>query len=562
MRKHLTGIVLFLLVSSFAFGQKKPLTEVQKMEFDKYFFAGMREKMINNFVEAEENFKKALQINPENANTQFQLSNVLLQGKKIAEAEIINEKAVLLEPKNEWYTRQLVDIYKYTRNYKKAENLLKNHYKITKNTEVLYELAMIQLMDENPKASLKTFDQYEKIVGINEIVIRQKEQIYLKQGKLSKAIKEVEKLINAFPEKQEYRGALADLYMSAGKEKEALDIYESILKKEPNNGYASFAISDHYRVKNDKAKSLAYLFRGLRSNVDIKTKLNILTQTIPSNFFEPKHHEVCVQLVDTFMAANSNDPTPYILKGDLLMQEKKVEEARTNYLTATEQQNGGLLSWEQVLQCDQIMQRFDLMNVDCKKVNELFPIYAPAYLFRSLSSMQLKDYDDAIYSSLKGVEVADEDEIKAQLLSTLGDAAHYAKKYKLCDSAYDEALVINPENPYALNNYAYFLSLRMERLEKADSMSRKSMSLDPDNASYQDTYGWIQYQKKQYDEAKIYIERSLEMSPNNAEVLEHLGDVFYMLDKKEEALIKWKESKELGNNSESLEKKIKNKKIE
>jgi tetratricopeptide (TPR) repeat protein len=208
------------------------------------------------------------------------------------------------------------------------------------------------------------------------------------------------------------------------------------------------------------------------------------------------------------------------------------------------------------------MQRFDLMNVDCKKVNELFPIYAPAYLFRSLSSMQLKDYDDAIYSSLKGVEVADEDEIKAQLLSTLGDAAHYAKKYKLCDSAYDEALVINPENPYALNNYAYFLSLRMERLEKADSMSRKSMSLDPDNASYQDTYGWIQYQKKQYDEAKIYIERSLEMSPNNAEVLEHLGDVFYMLDKKEEALIKWKESKELGNNSESLEKKIKNKKIE
>jgi tetratricopeptide (TPR) repeat protein len=128
-------------VSSFAFGQKKPLTEVQKMEFDKYFFAGMREKMINNFVEAEENFKKALQINPENANTQFQLSNVLLQGKKIAEAEIINEKAVLLEPKNEWYTRQLVDIYKYTRNYKKAENLLKNHYKITKNTEVLYELA-------------------------------------------------------------------------------------------------------------------------------------------------------------------------------------------------------------------------------------------------------------------------------------------------------------------------------------------------------------------------------------------------------------------------------------
>ncbi len=555
-------MILFLLVSSFAFGQKKALTEIQKMEFDKYFFAGMREKMINNFADAEDNFKKALEIDPSNANTQFQLSNVLLQQKKVAEAEIINEKAVLLEPKNEWYTRQLVDIYKYTRNYKKAEKLLQSHYKNTKNSEVLYELAMIQLMDENPNAALKSFNLYEKNVGVNEIVIRQKEQVYLKQGKLKKAIQEVEKLIRAYPEKQEYRGALADLYMSAGKENEALAIYESILKIEPNNGYASFALSDHYRIKNNKEKSLFYLLKGLRSPADIKTKLNILTQTIPSNFFEPKHHETCMQLVDTFMAANSSDPTPYILKGDLLMQEKKLEEARNSYLIATEQPNGGLLSWEQVLQCDQLMQRFDLMNTDCKKVNDLFPIYAPAYLFRSLSSMQLKDYEDAINASLKGAEIADEDELKSQLLSTLGDAAHYAKKFRLCDSAYDEALILNPENPYALNNYAYFLSLRKDRLEKADSMSRKSMILDPNNASYLDTYGWIQFQKKQYDEAKTYIERSLEMSPNNAEVIEHLGDVLFMLDKKEDALLKWKESKELGNASEGLEKKIKNKKFD
>jgi tetratricopeptide (TPR) repeat protein len=549
-------------VSSFAFGQKKTLSESKKMEFDKFFFAGMREKMINNYAEAEENFKKALEIDPSNANTQFQLSNVLLQSKKVSEAELVNEKAVSLEPKNEWYTRQLVDIYKYTRNYKKAESLLKSHYKITKNSEVLYELAMIQLMDENPKAALKSFDQYEKIVGVNDVVIRQKEQIYLKQNKLGKAIKEVEKLIKAYPEKQEYRGALADLYMSAGKEKEAIEIYESILKIEPNNGYANFALSDHYRIKNDKEKSLSFLLKGIRSNADIKTKLNILTQTIPSNFYEPKHLAVCMQLIDTFMAANPNDPTPYILKGDLLMQDKKVEDARSSYLIACSQPNGGLLSWEQVLQCDQILQRFDLMNADCKKVNELFPIYAPAFLFRSLSSMQLKDYEDAISSSLKGIEVADEEELKSQLLSTLGDAAHYAKKYKLCDSAYDEALLINPDNPYALNNYAYFLSLRKERLEKADSMSRKSISLEPENASYQDTYGWILFQKKQYEEAKTYIERSLEMAPNNAEVLEHLGDVLFMLDKKEEALNIWKESKDLGNTSEGLEKKIKNKKFE
>jgi Tfp pilus assembly protein PilF len=115
---------------------------------------------------------------------------------------------------------------------------------------------------------------------------------------------------------------------------------------------------------------------------------------------------------------------------------------------------------------------------------------------------------------------------------------------------------LNKDNAYALNNYAYFLSLRKERLDKADSMSLRSIELEPGNPSYQDTYGWILYQKKEFKKAKKYIENALQMSPNNAEVIEHLGDVKFKLNDKQGAMESWLKSKELGGEGEFLQKKI------
>lgn len=551
---------LFLLLAHSTMGQQKALPESQRIEFDKFFFNGMREKLIGNYAEAETNFLKASEIDPNNANNWFQLSSTLLASNQPSRAEIYCEKAVSLDPANEWYSRQLIDIYRYSRNYTKAEKVLNAHYKATKNPDVLFEKGMIQLQAGQGKKALKSFDAYEKVKGVSEGLTRQKEQIYLQMNKPAKAIEEVKKLINAFPENLQFKGALADLYMATRKEKEALSIYEDILKKEPDNGYAAFAMAEYHKNKGEKNQCYSYLNKGLSGNADIKTKLNVLTEIIPGNFFEPEHIKTCQNLLETFEKEHSNDPSPFILQGDLHLQERNFEKARERYILATTKPNGGLLSWEQVLQCDQLMQRNDLMLEDCAKVVELYPSYAPAYLFSSIAAMSLKKYEQAVNSARTGVEYADNDELKSQLLSSLADASHYAGLYTTSDSAYDEALLIDPENAYAMNNYAYFLSLRNEKLEKAEQLSRKSISIDPKNASYQDTYGWIQYQLKNYKEARNYIERSLQLSPENPEVTEHLGDVLFQLGMEEEAISTWKKAAEMGNPSESLLKKIKERK--
>ena len=108
-----------------------------------------------------------------------------------------------------------------------------------------------------------------------------------------------------------------------------------------------------------------------------------------------------------------------------------------------------------------------------------------------------------------------------------------------------------------LNNYAYYLSVRKENLEKAKEMSFKCNKLEQNNGTYQDTYAWILYELKDYENAKQWMLKSLKNGSDiSAVVVEHYGDILYKLGDIEEAIIQWKKAKNLGGVSKNLNKKI------
>lgn len=68
-----------------------------------------------------------------------------------------------------------------------------------------------------------------------------------------------------------------------------------------------------------------------------------------------------------------------------------------------------------------------------------------------------------------------------------------------------------------LNNYAYYLSLKKKDLQRAEAMSRLSNELEPDNSTYLDTYAWVLFQQKRYDEAKQYMDKVVELMERDGE---------------------------------------------
>jgi tetratricopeptide (TPR) repeat protein len=146
--------------------------------------------------------------------------------------------------------------------------------------------------------------------------------------------------------------------------------------------------------------------------------------------------------------------------------------------------------------------------------------------------------------------------------STLGNS-----QYELGDQAaafqnFEKALALNPTDEQVLNNYAYFLALAGQELEKALDMAQRVVKKHPKNATYLDTLAWVLYQLKRYSEAALHLDEAIKIEKVPSGVLmEHYGDILYRLGKVEEAVGWWKKAKESPEGSDSLAQKIKDQRI-
>jgi tetratricopeptide (TPR) repeat protein len=177
---------------------------------------------------------------------------------------------------------------------------------------------------------------------------------------------------------------------------------------------------------------------------------------------------------------------------------------------------------------------------------------------------QAERLDDAlaIYQrALQHVTADSKKEVVSDFYSMMGDIYHSKDKMAEAYAAYDSALVYNPSNIGALNNYAYYLSVERRELDKAEEMSFKTVKAEPKNSTYLDTYAWILFEKGNYAEARIYIDEALKNGGEQSDVIvEHSGDIYYMTGDVENALKFWKKALEMGSKSATIKKKIEQKK--
>ena len=76
-------------------------------------------------------------------------------------------------------------------------------------------------------------------------------------------------------------------------------------------------------------------------------------------------------------------------------------------------------------------------------------------------------------------------------------------------------------------------------------MSLKAVQKEPDNATFLDTYAWILFKEKRYDDAKTIAERAIASdSTLSSVVVEHCGDIFYMAGDTDRAMEMWQKDED------------------
>jgi tetratricopeptide (TPR) repeat protein len=355
------------------------------------------------------------------------------------------------------------------------------------------------------------------------------------------------------------------VYQSMGEKQKALDTYNKILEFDPENPYIHLSLADYYRNEGDKERSVAELKKAFQNKeLDIDTKISILSSYYQLIDLHPELKDQAMEMAVLLVETHPSEPRAHAVYGDFLSKDKKFKEARAEYIRARELGSKDFVVYNQILFLDSQEQNWDAMIKDSEEAMSLFPDQPLVYFFNGLAKIQKKKYADAVTVLNSGVKmVVDNKPLEGQFYSSLGEAYNELKDYSRSDDNFEKALAINPKDANVLNNYSYFLSLRGEKMEKAEAMSKLSNELEPNQASYQDTYGWIMFKMGKYEDAKIWIGKALSAgSDNSATVLEHYGDVLFKLGDTQNALEYWNKAKAAGDGaSEFLDRKIMEKKF-
>lgn len=552
-----------------------PLTKAD-IELQAIFIEGMQAYLLGNPQDAVAKFNEVLRRDPKNDAALYQLAKIAFESGNMDKAIQYAQSAIRINPNNEYYYQYLAEAKGEKQDFDGASKTYETLLKLKpKEYDYYYDWAYMLAKAGKYKEAIDVYNLLEQKTGVQEEIIFQKQPMYIKLGRVDEAVADVEKLVKIYPADARYLLLIGEMYEANEMYDKAIQTYYRALKVDSNYIESYLSLAEVFRKKGNE-KEYQRLVKQAFSNpkLDIDSKIVTFIPYIERLSKDTSLSEEVMQMAEMIEKAHPDDVKAITAKADVLYNSGKKKEAQAYYEKSIGLTDVPATVWIQMYILDTELEDFDHLMVYTQKGIAANPKDPFGYFYHAIACQQKKSYQQAADVLLKAFSVLSDKEkksgmltpqLKLQMLITLGDVSYELKNYARSDSAYESALEIDPNNATVLNNYAYYLSERDETmLEKAERMSKKSNLLVDNNSAFLDTYAWIMFKMKNYDEALDWIEEAMQQTDarERAELLSHYGDILFKNGQVEKAIQQWQRAIEKGGDKEILEKKIKNRKID
>lgn len=537
------------------------ISEADQRKFDYFFYEGLNLKTAGKFDAAYDAFNHCLAIDSTASSVLYELSSFYAQLNRPDKSLDMLRRAVAYSSDNFTYRMALATMSRNLGMYAEAadeyEKLVKD---FPSKPELNYYLGDALTQEGEIGKAIDAYDALESSIGMNEALSMQKYKLYNSLEQSDKAFQEIEKLADKFPMQSRYQIILGDLHLEKNDTVKALACYEKAHAIDPENPYYVVSMANYYEVTGNKEAAETQIRNALiNEKLDVETKVGILSRYILKLQQTQKGTESANALFETLLEQHPEDTDLKQMYGGLLIAQGKIDEARFQLQLVTEMEPDNAPAWQQLLNLALKSEDIPEIIRICTRCQELFPDAPEYYFYLGIAYYQQEKYQEALNVYYAGLNIipAENLGLKSDFYGQIGDIYYQMKQMEQAYKAYDEALKYNDKNVVVLNNYSYFLSLEKKDLKKAERMSAQCVKLEPNNATYLDTYAWIFFVQGSYTLAKMYIESALANdTTKSSELVDHYGDILFMLGDKENAVEQWKKAKELGKESEILDRKI------
>lgn len=540
---------------------------------------------MDRYEEALQKAKKAIEIDSSNVDAHLLLAemNFRLAGRDSSArtAAIAEYEAVLkLDPENPSALSALGRYYIRASQYAKAEQLLDALSKIQPDDgEAIFLLSVAQAEQEKFEAALANVKRVLEFNPSNVPVLLLQGNIYERLRDIEKAIATYQQVLSFRPDESEAKKRLAALLAEKGETKDATQILEDLVKRNPFDSSVLLELGKAQREQKKFGEAIASFRSAAKTDPDNVEVSYWLAATLGDT---GQREEAVAILKNVLEKHDAADPAKQRRRLPILLQMGTIQQDDAQYDAAVSTFQQLLRSYPDDFRAYLYLTHAYKLKKDWSRAAETisrgrqkFPDEGSLAIAEAQIVAQQKgvpeglklldaliaknlskaEHDEALMLPLKlnrvqilfehhSYEQA-ENQLQAllkeypdneQVLFQLGAVYERQKKFDKAEQLFRRLLDKNPKNAGVLNYLGYMWADRGENLQQALEYIKKAVEMDPFNGAYLDSLGWVQFKLRDFDLAKANLNKAAKIVRNDPTIHEHLGDLYERLGNYQEAL--------------------------
>ena len=542
-----------------------PFADQRKAEY--IFVEAQNQKMKGNYDAFQDMLAYAHEIDPGNTAISFQLGMCLLRMNNTTKENCERGLALMKEhfeaqPEDLYETTFYCDANMQLGHPEEALRALKllNEYNPNR-LELQLRLAEAYSRSGDYAQSNITYDSIETIFGEAIQITSSKIDNYMAMNDSAGAIREMRGLLSTAPQNDSYNIAMSSLFQHYGMNDSALYYLDRAQEYAPDNGYIYLIRARYCTEAGDSAGYEQQIYNALTSEqLDVDSKMDVLLGYIREKLAAEDTTQRINDLFTVLIEQHPHEASIHQLYSEYFYTKRDYKGAIEQLGYSLDVNPTDAAGWRNMVILNMMDDNYPAAIKASEKALEYNADNLDLYGYVAGCYHQMKEYDKAIetYNKILALTDSTDTQRKANVLTGMGDTYSEMKDSARTVECYEQALELDPLNSGTLNNYAYFLALRGQDLDRAERMAALAIKEDPDNANFIDTYAWVYFAKKDYSMALLYIKRAVENDEDN-HLLEHYGDILWFNGEKEAAIEQWTKALVQDQDNELLQRKVKDK---
>ena len=383
-------IIAFLFLFQVSFGQINPEeVATAENEFETNFFDALKEKAIENYDKAIIALQKCLLKEPANPEIHYQLGVNYLAQKKYIEAENAFQKAVDLEPKQRWYWNGLYDVHYQTKAFEKAIVIVEKL--VTFDANMKEDLVSLYMTTQKFDKAKTVIDDIESKGTLSKTIEMYQLQLRSMQKGTKPNVNDLVEAIKNNPKVEQNYIDLIYQYSSANQETKAFETAILLEKELPNSDLVHVSLVKFYINANDILKATASYKKVVKSSkIDLKIKQRVLNEYL---IFATKNPQLLTEIDNTLtffdntvgMDVHKELGKFFYNKNNFDLAQKYMEQSKENDIEAI----------DLLLNIYDFNKEFEKMAKKSEEYIDLFPTKANLYYYAGKGNNNLKNYKKA-----------------------------------------------------------------------------------------------------------------------------------------------------------------------